>query len=72
MTDLSDEMMRLAEARFNDPNTHYLDLEGTACKFFKDFVVPPGVATFNILEERKKYVKDDSDKLVFGCLAVNE
>src|SRR5690606_35859840 len=71
-TDFSGSMMEMVKDKFNDSENGYSSIAGNKHFIRTDDLLPLGEHTFDIEAEAKKYIENDSDRLVFGCKANNE
>ena len=71
-TDISDEMIRLTQKKFEDPLYEYIVIPSNKANFLPKHILPVGEHSLNIESKLKEHGILDSDRFVFGCCANNE
>ena len=71
-TEISPKMVAMAEEKFKDPENEFCAFPYNKVHFRHDEDLLDGTVKLNLQEVRDAHLKDEKDRLVFGCISNNE
>lgn len=71
-TDISEEMIKLAKLKFEDPEEDYNKIPGNKFEVRPEELLSTGEKSFNLEEYLKTKEFNDQNRFVLACIANNE